>query len=630
MNEIPQYIVGFDLGDGESSIAIASTNGNDEPELFDFGVGAKSQITAIARDAEGEFLIGEEAIKQLGVTELYVCFKSDPSDEDVWRRHKTELRNFVEESLRKLIKKRPELKGEAHIYIGHPSAWSEDGVKKYAKLLEESVKESGFSKLTVVPESRAAFIQVRDYCALSEEDLLGSVLLIDIGSSTTDFTYLNGLKPEELPLVPSLGSRLIDEEIFQYTLNPHLKKAEFEEWFKKYPPSKNLCRYLSRKAKEAYFTALKKGRPNPTGTAFDPLIKEFKPTLDRQAMEVILTKPLSDLENRSWQEHYRHLLTESKTNPKVPALPKVVVLTGGGSRMPFTEDICRNVFGDRVRIQLDDNPSFCISKGLAGFGRWNYRLIKFRDSVEKLLQSEEVKKLATEEAPYLLKKFISLFGSGYSEVVWRTKINNERNLGMTVDEFLQQFANWLIKLGVDEEITREVNSKDIEEDDFSKKLVESSGVILLDKIKKSEKIFNEFDDKVSPLLTRKVNEIFNEFHINGKIVSFKLSTVIASHQLSIKLEKLMSNLQGASLDKTPETESLTNESSSSSDEIPEWLKNDVIQLAIAKLLEKFGAPAVDIAVKTIPGFQNGIAEIFLEEIQRQLKVWAMKTEVFIR
>ena len=59
-----KYIVGIDLGDGESSIAYVQAEGESEPQMFTFKNGEQSMLTAYAElpGENGETLIGDDAI----------------------------------------------------------------------------------------------------------------------------------------------------------------------------------------------------------------------------------------------------------------------------------------------------------------------------------------------------------------------------------------------------------------------------------------------------------------------------------------------------------------------------------------------------------------------------------------
>ena len=59
--EPKKYIVSIDLGDGESSIAYALTEGREEPQVAELKDGEKSMITAISsQKRKGIMLIGKE------------------------------------------------------------------------------------------------------------------------------------------------------------------------------------------------------------------------------------------------------------------------------------------------------------------------------------------------------------------------------------------------------------------------------------------------------------------------------------------------------------------------------------------------------------------------------------------
>jgi hypothetical protein len=210
--------------------------------------------------------------------------------------------------------------------------------------------------------------------------------------------------PTELRNGDLLGAGLIDEIIFDRLLETHPHQEQLKQRFE-FPSYKKRCEYLCRKAKENYFTNLRNNptNPNPLGTADDPTIKEFKPTLDKPTMDAVLKTPLQRLDGQGWQDYYRDLLIEAKKVLEVP--PKVVLLTGGGSRMPFVEEICKDVFDKAISpTERDPDPSFCVSKGLAGYGRWEIRRDRFLASVDALCNSKNVLEIIEQNMPMFLNQ----------------------------------------------------------------------------------------------------------------------------------------------------------------------------------------------------------------------------------
>ena len=113
--------------------------------------------------------------------------------------------------------------------------------------------EAGLKSVRIVPESRAALMTALEQGYLSIEDTKASVLIIDIGSSTTDFTYCRDLDAQDVGH-NVLGSGLIDTEIFNLNLARQKDRKKIEQLIAKYPHYQPIMEYWCREAKEAYFT----------------------------------------------------------------------------------------------------------------------------------------------------------------------------------------------------------------------------------------------------------------------------------------------------------------------------------------------------------------------------------------
>ncbi|MBD0388474.1 MAG: hypothetical protein ICV54_18735, partial [Nostoc sp. C3-bin3] len=240
--------IGFDLGHGETAVAKAVVESIDPPQMLEIN-NKKNQITALGWHPKLGYLVGEQALIQAGVTQLTISFKQKPNNDPKYRET---ISTFVATYYR-LLKESKQLEGgeSSYFYIGCPSGWTISDRTEYQKLLQEA----GIPQLNVVPESRAAFMQAKEAGKLEYDKLVASVLIVDIGSSTTDFTLVKSL--EEIPIdfgSNTLGASLIDKAIFARTLANHEQKALLEKVFKEYPHHQARCELACRKAKEDYFS----------------------------------------------------------------------------------------------------------------------------------------------------------------------------------------------------------------------------------------------------------------------------------------------------------------------------------------------------------------------------------------
>ena len=177
-------ILGFDLGDGESAVTLLDEDSTVEPRVMPL-CGKNSLISAVGVK-DGRIVIGEAASVTDGAAEAKVRFKSryltDPAAS-------ADVRAFAQGVMNELVRTQPALMAEvSRTVVGCPAGWGDGRREQYAALLESA----GFPNVSVVPEPRAAFLYARHARGLrvSPELMKKSAMVIDIGSSTTDFAYI--------------------------------------------------------------------------------------------------------------------------------------------------------------------------------------------------------------------------------------------------------------------------------------------------------------------------------------------------------------------------------------------------------------------------------------------------------
>ncbi|MCL6750211.1 Hsp70 family protein [Nostoc sp. CCCryo 231-06] len=394
--------IGFDLGHGETAVAKAIVESIDPPQMLEIN-NKKNQITALGWHPKLGYLVGEQALIQAGVTQLAISFKQKPNNDPKYRET---ISTFVATYYR-LLKESKQLEGGegSYFYIGCPSGWSVSDRTEYQKLLQEA----GIPQINVVPESRAAFMQAKEAGKLEYDKLVGSVLIVDIGSSTTDFTLVKSL--EEIPIdfgSNTLGASLIDKAIFARTLANHEQKALLEKVFKEYPHHQARCELACRKAKEDYFSNEQLyNDPESFARGFESINEQiyFIPQVNKLMMEEILNQPLPELEHHSWVRSFNDSLTEAKEKlEKLGIVPKLLLMTGGASRMKFTHFLCQEMFPEpETLLRPDPEPERCIALGLARVGRWDLRAAAFKEEVNKLFTSNTLKGLIERHIPELIE-----------------------------------------------------------------------------------------------------------------------------------------------------------------------------------------------------------------------------------
>jgi len=77
-----------------------------------------------------------------------------------------------------------------------------------------------------------------------------------------------------------------------------------------------------------------------------------------------LNQPLPELGHKSWIQSFREAVSEAKEKLEQQGIvTKVVLMTGGASRMQFTRQICE--FFPESQVRPDPEPERCIALGLA-------------------------------------------------------------------------------------------------------------------------------------------------------------------------------------------------------------------------------------------------------------------------
>lgn len=418
--------IGFDLGHGETAVAKARVESIEPPEMLEVN-NKKIQITALGWHPDLGYLIGEQALIQAGVTQLKISFKQKPNNDINYRKT---ISKFLETYYR-LLKESKQIEGgeTSRFFVGCPSGWSVSDREEYQKLL----KEAGIPRLSVVPESRAAFMHAKEAGKLDYDKLKSSVLIVDIGSSTTDFTLVKSL--HEIPLdfgSNALGGSLIDKAIFAGTIANHEDKALLERVFEDYPHHQARCELACRKAKEDYFSNEPLySHPQTFARGFESINEQiyFIPQVNRAIAQEILNQPLPELEGNSWIECFREAVSEAKQKlDQQSIVPKLLLMTGGASRMKFTREICEEIFPEpETQVRPDPEPERCIALGLARVGRWDLRAAGFKEEVNKLFDSKKLKDLIEKHIPELIELLAEPLSDEWIENAVKPGLKDWRN-----------------------------------------------------------------------------------------------------------------------------------------------------------------------------------------------------------
>jgi len=371
--------VGLDLGHGETALARAFAQGHAEPEILEYR-GTRSLVTAVSKEGKGKptIRIGAEALT-LSDAKIWAKFKSSDLDSADVREPLT----LFTKALINGLTADGSLRGprESHFVIGCPSGWSTEVRAQYRNLF---VKAAGLSQARIVSESRAALMTALEQGYLSMDDARASVLIVDIGSSTSDFTYCRNLETDDVGH-NILGSGLLDTEIFELNLARQPQRGRIEALLTSHPSYRPILEYWCREAKEAYFT----GENKPVEMIRRLPIEGgllFEIRVDKDDADAILSKPLDALQRYSWRKAFDFALRE--TIDRLGGRdPDTVLLTGGASRLPLVLPATKKAF-PKARVIRGAEPEFAIARGLAWLGRFEFLHDSFKSEVGALMEAD--------------------------------------------------------------------------------------------------------------------------------------------------------------------------------------------------------------------------------------------------
>lgn len=380
--------IGFDLGDGESTVAqISSASKDIEPIILSLD-DKRSFISAVAVDGEDNILIGEQAISLGDKNSLRVRFKSRFSENSEIAEKDIIL--FAKGVVRKL--KELDIGEDIQITVGCPAGWTLEMRERYKNLLVKA----NISNVRVISESRAAFLYAREAknIRVNPELLKESVLVVDIGSSTLDFAYIVNGKETGIGVFGNnnLGSGLIDEYLLQEAIKSSESSQKIKETFDESYGWRCYAQLVARRVKEKYFTneeLYKDSFCEEIVSLYYDGVQNLSIKASEEIIRNIINKPIKELDGKSFVEGIQYSLYEAakvtKDNP-----PKLLILTGGASRMKFFKEQCKFSFPNAIIVNSEE-PEFSIGKGLAYSGIIDERLREFREEVKTFIKSGVIK-----------------------------------------------------------------------------------------------------------------------------------------------------------------------------------------------------------------------------------------------
>ncbi len=463
MDDNKKYdIFGIDFGDGETSISWCKSDTITEPQIIEL-YSRKQTLSALGVLNDGSFIIGEDACQASNLSELFLRLKNKFINKDPFAAKNIiillhQIRLYLE-------KNNPNFNRDSIVVVGCPSGFDDNKKTEYLKLFESA----GFNKPKLVSESRAAFLYARESGELRLESNLNSktALIIDAGSSTLDFTYINNMHEVRIDAydfgINNLGAGLIEQILLDININRHGKAKKLNQILNDFPVYKARLEFETRRVKEIYFSRYQNQNDLFVAESSVKLYTSKPPiTVDlictNDDMDKALNTPQLALNGHSFIDACVKTFENCKN--KLPVMPDIVLLTGGASRMYFIKDIVKKIF-ETSKIVLAAEPEFAIARGLSYAARVDIKTKGFESELDELLSSSQIndivnvqinklyKDLADDIVDYIGENIIMPSFDKWSNNYFNT-INeaensiNEQTLSLTDDAKFKEQINYVI------------------------------------------------------------------------------------------------------------------------------------------------------------------------------------------
>lgn len=433
-----KLVMGWDIGDGDSvafAKSVTDRVSKLEPLYIHKSRDLQVEKSAVAKDDNGTIIIGSDAAK---LKNFVVSFKRSPRD---WnsksslnvenRQHMSDYIKGVSEAILQNSSNRRVIrsvitsdasgnaqwnKDEVLLVVGCPASviWKGESMRKqYEALISEA---TGIRNVIVTEESRAAVFSLLEIDSLRDKlDIQKGVLVVDYGSSTADATYiLPGRKIINLSW--ELGAAKIEYAMLDYIIRSEKTQSTLAKQAKMYNKNRLLVARSScshavfqlRGDKEDYYDGKLNGN---TAVKIVPL-----PVIDEDgnldfddgdsveiAIKYDVTKAMMQyavdgyefdakkngeiVSRGTWKQNCKRFLDDVKqTLEGENIFVKAIVVTGGGSNMPFTVELCENVFCDSW-VTPSDASSHSVVKGLATIAYNEVKAPSIREgAVDKIIK----------------------------------------------------------------------------------------------------------------------------------------------------------------------------------------------------------------------------------------------------
>ena len=380
---------GFDLGDAESAVARIVRGEDETPQVIPVRE-AGSFITAYALKRDGQLLIGEGACYDPDVLERKLRFKSRFLTDSAAR---SDIKSFAAGVLGELLLSGDLVRGDDQcFYVGCPAGWNRAEREDYRVIFETA----GYPPLKIVSESRAALVSAcrSRHLQVGYDILSKPVLVVDVGSSTTDFAYIMSGREVELKTggEVALGGGVMDEILLEEAVEASPEPEKLRRIFAENEAWRTYCEFAARRLKEKYYSDVEYWQHEPLTQTINirtQLIPaRLKLTMSPGIADRLLNKKVERLGGRSFRRVFTDSLRQVRESIS-DRQPELIFMTGGVSRMQALREWCREVFPEAVVI-CGSEPEYSVAKGLAQCGLIDGELRAFKAEIARLIESTAI------------------------------------------------------------------------------------------------------------------------------------------------------------------------------------------------------------------------------------------------
>lgn len=396
---------GFDLGDAESAVTRIIKGEDAVPEVIPVQE-AGSFITAYAMKKNGQLLIGEGACYDPDVLVRKLRFKSRFLTDSV---AKNDVKSFASGVLGELLLSGDLVRGDDQcFYIGCPAGWDKADREDYRGIFESA----GYPPLKIVSESRAALVSAcrSRHLQVGYDILSKPVLVVDVGSSTTDFAYIMSGKEVELKTGGEvvLGGGIMDEILLDEAIDASPDPAKIRRIFRENEAWRTYCEFAARRLKEKYYSDVEYWQNEPltqTISIRTQLIPvRLKLTMSPGIADKLLNKKVDRLGGKSFRKVFTDSLMQVRESI-TDRQPELIFMTGGVSRMQELRQWCREIFPEAVVI-CGSEPEYSVAKGLAECGLIDEELSEFKADIARLIESDAIEDIVEQHIDELYRSMV--------------------------------------------------------------------------------------------------------------------------------------------------------------------------------------------------------------------------------